>query len=109
MERSRGIESLRNRGMINQNELSCIEDIHIPIGSTITNLVNISPQERPTASELLNSIFTETNIEKTKSVEEIKLLNNRIIVQELKIQNQEAIIIQQQNEINSLKEILNSK
>ena len=109
MERSRGIESLRNNGMINQNEFNCLEDIHMPIGNTITNLVNTSPQKRPTASELLNSIFSEANIEKTKSIEEIKLLKNKIIGQEEKIQKQETLIKQQRNEINSLKKILNSK
>ena len=95
--------------MINPKEFSLLEDIHMPIGSTITNLVNTSPQERPTASDLLNSIFTEANIEKIKSVEEIILLKTKIIRQEEKIQKQETLIIQQQNEINSLKEILNSK
>ena len=109
MERSRGIETLRNRGMLDQNEFTRIENIHIPIESTIKNLVNASPHERPTASELLNSIFTDANIEKTKSVEEIEFLKNKILLQDEKIQNQESLIIQQQIEIASLKEFLNSK
>ena len=109
MERSRGIESLRKEGMIDEHDFSDHDDIHMPIGNIITNLVNILPQNRPTASELLNSIFTDANIERTKSLEEIKSLRNKLVMQEQQIQKQHELILKQKSEIDSLKEIVNAQ
>ena len=109
MERSRGIESLRTRGKVETNELPDDEDIHTSIGAIISNLIDTSPLRRSTASELLNSVFTEANLERTKCVEEINLLNQKMNLQESTIRSQGELILQQQNEIRNLKGLLNSK
>lgn len=108
MERSRGIESLRKRGEVEANEIPEYENIHASIGAIISNLIDTSPSRRPTASELLNSVFTEANLERTKSAEEIKSLKSKMNLQEATIRSQKELIIQQENEITVLKGLLNS-
>ena len=106
MERSRAIELLRRTGHIEQEQLSLFKENHLPIASTITNLIHILPQKRPTASELLNSTFTEITLEKTFNVEVIESLKQKITDQKTKIICQNELILKQQAEIDALKEIV---
>ena len=109
MERSRGIESLRMSGKVAENEIFCHDDIHMPVKTIIQNLIRTSPIERPTASQLLNSVFTEVNFERTKCAEEIECLKNTVTSQQEKIQTQEQLISDQQKEIKRLIEMLDCK
>ena len=106
MERSRGIESLRRTGSIKQEQLYLFEELHLPIASTITDLIHTSPQNRPTASDLLDSVFDEICVEKLFNKEEIDILKQKIIAQETKINNQNDLILKQQAEIQTLKDIV---
>ena len=106
MERSRGIESLRGTGSIKQEQLYLFEELHLPIASTITDLIHTSPQNRPTASDLLDSVFDEICVEKIFNKEEIDLLKQKIIAQETKINNQNDLILKQQAEIQTLKDLV---
>ena len=106
MERSRGIESLRRTGSIKQEHLYLFEELHLPIASTITDLIHTSPQNRPTASDLLDSVFDEICVEKIFNKEEIDLLKQKIIAQETKINNQNDLILKQQAEIQTLKDLV---
>ena len=106
MERSRGIETIRRCGYIKQEELTGHEESHLPIANTITSLIRSQPQERPTTTCLLNSVFNETNIEKTLNMEEIETLKEKIIIQENEIRSQNDLISKQQAEIRALKEIV---
>ena len=103
MERSRGIETIRRCGYIKQEELFDQEDNYLPIATTITSLICTIPQERPTATDLLNSVFNETNLEKTLNMEEIQMLKQKIITQDSEIKRQKELISQQQAEIQALK------
>ena len=106
MERSRGIDSLRKTGSIKQEHLYLSKELHLPIASTITNLIHTSPQKRPTASDLLDSVFDEICLEKILNKEEIDLLKQKIIAQESKINHQKNLILKQQVEIQALKDIV---
>ena len=105
MERSRGIESIRKSGHIEQEQLSCRETV-LPIANTINSLIHTSPSKRPTASYLLNSVFNESNLERTFHKEEIEKLKQKIQAQETKIIYQNKLIIEQQAEIQSLRDIV---
>ena len=106
MERSRGIETIRRCGYIKPEELIGHEESYLPIAYTITSLIRSMPQERPTATCLLNSVFNETSIEKTLNMEEIRTLKQKIMIQENKIRSQKDLISKQQAEIQALKEIV---
>ena len=101
MARSRGIEALRNAGQVDKDELSDYKNFRPSICTTISRLLTETPTERPTASQLLASEFTEATIERIKSLEELKIMRQTI-------QKQEQLILKQENEIKTLRALLES-
>ena len=106
MERSRGIEILRKEGHAELKEFYYHDEKRTSVKSIVTQLVSIYPSKRPTAFDLLQTVFTEANLEKTKSEEEIASLKDKITIQDEKLKKQSKVIKEQRNEIKRLKMLL---
>ena len=106
MERSRGIEILRKEGHIELKGFYYHDEKRTSVKSIVTQLVSISPSKRPTAFDLLQTVFTEANLEKTKGEEEIASLKDKITIQDEKLKKQSKVIKEQRNEIKRLKMLL---
>ena len=106
MERSRGIEILRKEGHAELKGFYYHDEKRTSVKSIVTQLVSISPSNRPTAFDLLQTVFTEANLEKTKGEEEIASLKDKITIQDEKLKKQSKVIKEQRNEIKRLKILL---
>ena len=106
MERSRGIEILRKEGHAELKGFYYHDEKRTSVKSIVTQLVSISPSNRPTAFDLLQTVFTEANLEKTKGEEEIASLKDKITIQDEKLKKQSKVIKEQRNEIKRLKMLL---